>query len=118
MYSLDFRRRIFNLRKEEKLTFAQTAARFKVCISTLIRWARCIEPKLTRDKPAVKLDMELLRQDVEKHPDAYLRERATRLGVSISGVGHALKRLGVTRKKKLFSSTGKRTKTIYILPKN
>ena len=44
--------------------------------------------------------MEALKQDVETYPDAYQYERAQRLGVSQRGIGYALKRLAMSRKKK------------------
>jgi transposase len=53
----------------------------------------------TRDKPATKIDMEALEQDVQTYPEAYQYERAERLGVSRRGIGYALKRLGISRKK-------------------
>ena len=43
--------------------------------------------------------MKRLENDVEKQPEAYLCERAKRLGVSISCIWYALKRLLITYKK-------------------
>ena len=43
--------------------------------------------------------MTALAEDVRLFPDAYQRERAARLGVSEKGIGHALRRMGVTYKK-------------------
>ena len=57
--------------------------------------------------------MDALARDVEAYPDAYQYERAARLGVSIRCVGYALKRLGVTYKKKAL-----RHPKAYSLPKN
>jgi transposase len=116
-YSLDFRRRVFALKKLEALTFSQTAERFKVGISTLVRWSNRLEPILKRNKPATKIDMEALRKDVEQHPDAFFYERAKRLGASKSGIEWALKRLGVVRKKKPQASQGGPRQTVYVLPK-
>ena len=48
--------------------------------------------------------MEALKRDVEEYPDAYHYERAQRLGVSQRGIGYALKRLGISRKKNALTS--------------
>jgi hypothetical protein len=45
--------------------------------------------------------MEALARDVEEKPDDFQYERAIRLGVSESCVGRALKRLKMSRKKKV-----------------
>lgn len=70
-------------------------------MASVVRWIRKVEPPRTRNKPATKIDMEALAQDVREYPDAYQAERARRLGVSEKGVGHALRRLGVSYKKTL-----------------
>ena len=50
--------------------------------------------------------MELLGQDVGLYPDAYQYERAERLGCSRRGIGNALKRLKISRKKNFFAPEG------------
>ena len=50
-------------------------------------------------KPATKINMEALAEEVEKYPDSYQWERAKRLGVAHRTVGDALKRLSISRKK-------------------
>ena len=99
-YSLDFRRRVLSIREKEGLTIAQVATRFCVGIASVTRWLRKLEPKKTRNRPATKINMALLAQDVIDNPDAYLYERAERFGVSSRGICHALKRLDVSYKKK------------------
>ena len=47
--------------------------------------------------------MEALAHDVEQQPDAFQQERADRFGCIQRGIGEALKRLKITRKKKTFS---------------
>ena len=64
------------------------------------------------------MDMEALKQDVQKYPDAYLKERAERLRVSHNCVWHALKRLNVTYKKNSKSSKSGSRKKIYVLPRD
>ena len=115
-YSRDFREKVLIIREKESLSFAKVSKRFGVGKESVVRWAKNIESKKTRNKPAIKIDMEALKKDVEAYPDGYHYERAKRLNVSRSGVGHALKRLGVTYKKNPQSSTGQFRKTICLLP--
>ena len=57
-----------------------------------------LEPCLTRNKPATKIDMAALAKDVEIYPDAYQYECAERFDVSQRGIGDALKRLKISYK--------------------
>ena len=104
------------IKEKEKLTYDETAKRFQIGKTTLVRWHTKLEPQLTRNKPATKINMEALKQDLIEHPDAYQHERAERLGVSIRCVGYALKRIGVTYKKNTQASESRSRKTIFILP--
>ena len=98
-YSLDFRRRVLSLKEKQNLTFKQTSERFAVDIRTLFRWQKRLEPKTTNNKPATKIDMQALKEDVEKNPDRFQYERAHDYGVSQAAIFYALKRLKVSRKK-------------------
>ncbi|WP_341789396.1 IS630 transposase-related protein [Rickettsia endosymbiont of Polydrusus tereticollis] len=98
-YSIDFRRKVFKIKNKEGLSYVQTAKRFDVGKTTLVRWAKRLEPSRTRNKPATKINMEALKQDVKDYPDAYNYERAERLVVSTHGIWRALKRLNITYKK-------------------
>ena len=98
-YSIDFRRKALLIKEQEQLSFEATARRFGVAKSSIFRWSKPIEAQCTRHKPATKIDMEALKRDVEQYPDAYQYERAERLSVSRRGIGYALKRLGISRKK-------------------
>ena len=70
-------------------------------VACVVRWDKEIEPKkYERSKPR-KIDPEALALDVENNPDDYQKERAHRLGVKQSSICYALKRLGMTHKKKL-----------------
>jgi hypothetical protein len=60
--------------------------------------------------------MEALKQDIELYPDSYHYERAARFNVSPKGIFEALKRLGVTSKKKPEASQGGSRKARYFLP--
>ncbi|WP_218152075.1 IS630 transposase-related protein [Nitrosomonas communis] len=48
----------------------------------MTRWIKIPDPRTIRNKPATKIDMKMLAQDVKNYPDAYQYERAKRLGVS------------------------------------
>lgn len=107
-YSLDFRKKVMGIKEKEKLTFEATSERFGIGMRTLFRWQNRLEAKMTRKKPATKINMAGLQKDVEEHPDAYLAERATRFGVSITGIFKALRRLKITYKKNAVSSKSRR----------
>lgn len=102
-YSLDFRKQVFKVKAEDNLTFEEVSDRFKIPMRTLFRWQQRIEPILKRNKPAVKIDMEALRKDVEQEPDLYQYERATKFGVSQSSIFYDLKRLKMSLKKNAVS---------------
>jgi len=114
-YSLDYRQRVMKIKSEENLTFEETSKRFGVSMRTLFNWRQRLEPKETRDKPAIKIDMQALAKDVEEHPDAYQYERAEKFGVSAWAIGLALRRLKVSYKKNSESSKGER-RGAYLLP--
>lgn len=99
-YSSDFRKHILSTKKEENLSFQETATRFKVAKSTLVLWERGQIPKNTRNKKPTKISDEKLLQDVRDYPDAFQHERAERIGVSQRGISDALRRLKITRKKR------------------
>lgn len=81
-YDLKFCRHVLAIRDKAGLSFAQTAARFNLSIQTVFSWSKRLAPKLTRTKPASKIDMLQLAEDVEKYPDAYQYERSERLDFS------------------------------------
>ena len=99
-YSLDFRKKVLAVKEREGLSFEKVAQRFDIgSKNTVFRWTKKLEPCETRNKPATKIDMEALAEDVKNHPDAYQHERAERLGVCESCVQAALKRLNISHKK-------------------
>lgn len=99
-YSIDFRKKVLAIKAQENLSFVEVANRFGVGKSTVVRWSKRIEPQRTRNKPATKIDMVALAREIERRPDAYQYELAELFGVSQRGIGNALKRLGISRKKK------------------
>ena len=105
-YSLDFRKKVLSIRSKEKLSFVQAAKRFSVSINSLFIWSKKVEPMVTKNRPAIKIDQETLMEDIEKYPDAFNYERAKRLNVSPSGIRCAMKRLRISYKKNTKPSQG------------
>lgn len=99
-YSTDFRKKVWSIKKQEQLTFSETANRFGVSQASIVRGSKNVQSKRTRNKPTVKLDWETLAQEVEESPDSYQYERAARFGVSRQGIAYALNQLKISRKKK------------------
>jgi len=110
-YSLDFRQHVMKMKAQLGLSYQKTSDRFGVSIQSLFRWAQRIEPCTSYAPYVKKLDPNDLLKDVEQYPDAYQRERAERLGVSESAIWQALKKLNISRKKKLTTSKSRPSKT-------
>lgn len=100
-YSIDFRRKVLEVKGKEELSLAKVSKRFGVAVNTVFLWSKKIEAITKRNKPAIKIDREALKRDVEEYPDAYQYERADRLHVSKAAIWYALRRLNVTYKKSL-----------------
>lgn len=110
-YSVDFRRKVLEIKERESLSIEEAAVRFGVGQASIFRWTKRLEPRRTRNRPSVKIDRDQLVRDVEKHPDAYQHERAERLGCSQRGISDALKRLGISRKKNVSAPESRRSRT-------
>ena len=117
MYDIRFRRKVLEIREKEGLSIRAVAKRFGISFRSVMSWLQRLDPILKRQKPATKLDMAALAEDVRRYNDAFHRERAERLGVSAGCIAAGLRRLKVTYKKKPVSSEGVRRRTA-ILPKN
>lgn len=117
-YSLDFRKKVLEIKAKEGLTCGEVSSRFKIGIMSVVRWGKKLEPEKHRCKPSTKIDMEALKRDIKDHPDAYQFERAARLNVAQRTVGYALQRLGVTYKKNAESPQSGSRKTLYFLPED
>ena len=117
-YSLDFRRKVLSVRKNECLTIADVSARFSVGVASVNRWIKDIQPKVYQRKKFRKLSPSVLAHDVLIYPDAYQYERAQRLGVKQSSINYALKKLGVSYKKNSQASKGGGRKTASLLPED
>lgn len=118
MYSVDFRMKVLEMKKENKLSFMSVAKRFGVGVASVFRWSKEPTPKFGRNKPATKVDMEALKEDIKKHPDAYQYERAERFRVSQNAIWQAIRRLEVTYKKNPLSSESGSRQAFYILPQD
>lgn len=103
-YPTKYRERTIEYRQEGH-TLEETKQVFHVSISTIREWEKQLQEEGHLEKKAVKrsfrkIDPEKLRSYVAEHPDAYQSEMAKEFGCSESGIREALKRLGMTRKKR------------------
>jgi len=117
-YSVDFRKKVLKIKDKENLSFEVAAKRFDISKAALSRWSKNIQPQQTRNKKAVKIDMDALKKDIGLYSDSYCYERAARLGASASGIRDAQYRLGVTYKKNSETPKSGSRKKVYILPKH
>ena len=104
-YDRDLRLRVLEYAQAGH-SLTQTAAVFKVNISTIIAWKRRSEAtgdvKVKIRRPVKKkIIPEELIEYVEAHPDAYLKEIAKVFGCHLSSVLKRLRKLGITRKKRV-----------------
>lgn len=113
-YSIDFRRKVLDIRKAKGFTFKETANYFDVGVASIVRWSQRLTFQETRHKSATKINMQTLKEDITASPDSYHYERAARFQVSVSGIRHALKRLNVSYKKNLSTSQIHRRRTAYL----
>ena len=103
-YSKDYKKRTIEYRQEGH-TLKETHKTFKVWTSTIQRWEKRLKETGDLEKKEFhrsfrKIDPEKLKKYVKEHPDAYQSEMAEVFGCSESGIWYALKRYGITRKKK------------------
>lgn len=112
-YEVSFRKQVLRVLEEEGLSIRSVAKRFGISPNTVYLWKKRISRKPRKVK-AYKIDMDKLKEDIVSHPDAYNYERAKRLGVSISCIYYALKRLGVSYKKNPEAPEGMRQKTAHL----
>ena len=103
-YSADFRSQVIKSVKNKDMSIRQACTFYDITKTTLQRWLKNPIIKKTRDKPPSKIPNDALLKDVAQYPDDYMYERAQRLGCSKSGIGIALKRLGISQKKDLRTS--------------
>jgi len=117
-YSQDLRDRVIRAR-DGGMTTRQTARLFDVSepwVRRVMQRRRQygeIHPRSRGGVTVIKVDMERLRRLVEDHPDATIAELHRMLGIdcSESAVGRALKRLGLTFKKRQSMRSSKIART-------
>jgi transposase len=107
-YSIDLRQRVLQYleKTDDKMKASQL---FQVGIATIYRWVARrkqngnIEP-LTRKSTYKKIDDQKLIAYVEQNPDHFLSEIAKHFGLTLQAIFYALRRLKITRKKRLRST--------------
>lgn len=107
-YSLDYRKRAIEL-LEEGSSVQELSKMLGVDRKTLYNWKKReergeLETNYPARRGAYRINEAALKAHIEEHPDAYLAELAVIAGGSVEGVRHALKRLGITRKKRHLST--------------
>ena len=110
-YPTIFRKRTIEYRQSGH-TLKETSKAFKVSISAIEEWEKKIKEignleNKALNRPHKKIDPEKLRAYVEEHPDAYQREMAEEFDCSVTAIQKALKRLGITRKKRQHTTRNK-----------
>jgi transposase len=103
-YSIDFIRKAVEY-KQKGHTFKQLKDVFGIPDATYYQWEQKLEsgfyetkkPKQERKR---KIDKEKLKQAIIEKPDSYLRELAEPFGCSFQAVFMALKKMGITLKKR------------------
>ena len=64
-YSLDFRTKVFRIKEKKGLTFEQVRDQFDISIRILFRWQKKLEPTMTPNQPATKINMDRREKDIE-----------------------------------------------------
>jgi len=107
-YSMDLRKRVVEY-LEENNDKGKASQLFKIGIATIYRWAARkiqsgnVEP-LRRKSAYKKIDDQKLVAYVEQNPDQFLSEIGIHFGTTPQAIFYALKRLKITRKKRLYST--------------
>ncbi|MDO4585488.1 MAG: IS630 transposase-related protein [Planctomycetia bacterium] len=104
-YDRKFRERAIAF-KESGATFVQLKATFGIDRKTFLAWTKLrdetgeVTPIRPPQERRRKIDKEKLRQAVLEKPDAYLEELAKPFKCSVPAVFYALKKMGITLKKR------------------
>ncbi len=107
-YSLDYRERAMELLEEGKSS-QEVSETLGIDRKTLYIWRKRLEEghlgtNYPSKRGAYRIDEAALKTYLEDHPDAYLSELAEVAGGTVQGISHALKRLGISRKKRQHST--------------
>ena len=98
-YSIDYRKQVLSS-IADGMTIREAALFYGLSNSTIHSWQQNLVPKTTRNKAPTKIPDDALIEDVKRYPDDYNYERACRLNCSKTGIFNALKRLGISQKKR------------------
>ncbi len=82
------------------MNFKETSYHFEISVRSLFRWSKNPNYCFKSNKPVTKIEMDAQREDTEKYPDDYQREKAEGLCVSQLCIFYALKRLNISQKKR------------------
>ena len=116
-YSKDLRESVLSY-IEDGHTQKEASEVFKIPRQTIYNWF-CLKAETgglgmrrSGKRHSSKFDVEKLKETIALHPDYYLSEIAVVFKATPSGVCRALKRWGITRKKRAFSSRNEMTKSV------
>ncbi|MEZ4606656.1 MAG: IS630 transposase-related protein [Deinococcales bacterium] len=103
-YDLDLRKRAIVL-IEEVVSVANVSRVLGVSEYAIRDWKKrhaqgCLAAQYPKRRGAYHIQEEALKAHLQEKPDAYLSELAEVAGGTSQGVSHALRRLGITRKKR------------------
>lgn len=110
-YSLDLRKRVLDYVANGG-SATQAVIVFQVSLRTVHLWkaqgSQYRQPRMGGPLGSRKFDRAVLAEMVKQEPDLLLKEMAQRLGVAINTVHHALKCMGISRKKNAAVRSGLR----------
>jgi transposase len=104
-YTIEFRKQVLKYIAEGH-TVKELYETFQIRPSTVFNWKKLIEkngslePVYSKSRSRI-IDKEELKRAVEEKPDAFLYELSAKFGCTEQAVFYALKKLNVTRDKKL-----------------
>ncbi len=106
-YSIDLRKKVVGF-IEAGGSKVEASRIFNVGRKSIYNWLNnnTLSPKKHGERRR-KIDKKALLEDVQKHPDKILRERAAAFGVRTSSMHNALKKLKISHKKSLALSRKK-----------
>lgn len=99
-YSLDLRQKVIDY-IENGGRVTKAAQVFGIGRASIYRWLERKELAATKVKYRQRtLDIRELSKDIQENPEARLKQRAEKFGVSTTAIFKALKKMKITRKKK------------------
>ena len=103
IYDTQYKQRVIDFLKEGH-TQKEASLIFKVGTTTIKRWLKQWKTyghleKKPLNRKFKKIDPEMLKEYVEKHPDAYLKEMAKEFNCCTAAIYFVLQKLKITLKK-------------------